>query len=124
MFVHSGYFHIAFNVIIQVKKFMMIPLNHTNDLSQLALGLPLEMVHRWWRIMLIYLTGVMAGSLTVAVADPNVFLAGASGGVYALITAHLANVLFNWREMEFPAVRLLGFILIAGVDTGVAVYYR
>ena len=26
MFVHSGYFHIAFNVIIQVKKFMMIPL--------------------------------------------------------------------------------------------------
>ena len=30
--------------------------------------------------MLIYLTGVMAGSLTVAVADPTVFLAGASGG--------------------------------------------
>ena len=51
-------------------------------------------------------------------------MSGASGGVYALITAHLANVLFNWREMEFPAVRLLGFILIAGVDTGVAVYYR
>ena len=74
--------------------------------------------------MLIYLTGVMAGSLTVAVADPTVFLAGASGGVYALITAHLANVIFNWQEMEFPAVRLLGFILIAGVDTGVAVYYR
>ena len=91
---------------------------------QLALGLPLEMVHRWWRIMLIYLTGVMAGSLTVAVADPSVYLAGASGGVYALITAHLANVIFNWQEMEFPAVRLLGFILIAGVDTGVAVYYR
>ncbi len=74
--------------------------------------------------MLIYLTGVMAGSLTVAVADPSVFLAVASGGVYALITAHLANVIFNWQEMEFPAVRLLGFILIAGVDTGVAVYYR
>ena len=74
--------------------------------------------------MLIYLTGVMAGSLTVAVADPTVFLAGASGGVYALITAHLANVIFNWQEMEFTAVRLLGFILIAGVDTGVAVYYR
>ena len=35
---------------------------------QLMLGLPLEMVHRWWRIMLIYLTGVLAGSLTVAVA--------------------------------------------------------
>ena len=88
------------------------------------LGLPLELVHRWWRIMLIYLTGVLAGSLTVAVADPYVYLAGASGGVYALIAAHLANVIFNWREMEFPALRLIGFLLVTGVDTGVAVYYR
>ena len=88
------------------------------------LGLPLELVHRWWRIMLIYLTGVLAGSLTVAVADPHVYLAGASGGVYALIAAHLANVIFNWREMEFPALRLIGFLLVTGVDTGVAVYYR
>ena len=82
------------------------------------------MVHRWWRIMLIYLTGVTAGSLTVAIADPHVYLAGASGGVYALIAAHLANVVFNWREMEYPGLRLIGFIIIAGVDTGVAVYYR
>ena len=74
--------------------------------------------------MLIYLTGVLAGSLAVSIADPSVYLAGASGGVYALITAHLANVMFNWSEMEFPALRLIGFIIIAGVDTGVAVYYR
>ena len=41
------------------------------------LGLPLELVHRWWRIMLIYLTGVLAGSLTVAVAGKkklNIFV--------------------------------------------------
>jgi len=38
MFVHSGYFHITFNVLIQ-----------------LMLGLPLELVHRWWRILFIYL---------------------------------------------------------------------
>ena len=46
MFVHSGYFHIAFNLLIQ-----------------LVLGIPLEMVHRWWRILLIYVCGVAAGSL-------------------------------------------------------------
>ena len=85
------------------------------------LGVPLEMVHRWWRIMLIYL---LAGSLTVAVADPHVYLAGASGGVYALIAAHLANVIFNWAEMEFPGLRLISFLLVTGVDTGFAVYYR
>ena len=52
------------------------------------------------------------------------YLAGASGGVYALICAHLANVIFNWSEMEFAALRLIAFLLLASVDTGVAIYYR
>ena len=69
------------------------------------LGTPLEMVHRWWRILLIYLSGVLAGSLAVSITDPTVYLAGASGGVYALITAHLANVVANWSEMEFAPLR-------------------
>ena len=107
MFVHSGYFHIIFNLLIQ-----------------LLLGIPLEMVHRWWRLLLVYLTGVVAGSLATSISDPDVYLAGASGGVYAIIAAHLANVIFNWSEMEFPALRLIAFILLAGIDTGVAVYYR
>ena len=46
MFVHSGYFHVGFNLLIQ-----------------LVLGIPFEMVHRWWRILLIYICGVAAGSL-------------------------------------------------------------
>lgn len=107
MFVHSGYFHIIFNILIQ-----------------LILGLPLEMVHRWWRILLIYVCGVTAGSLASSISDPQAYLAGASGGVYAIIAAHLANVIFNWSEMEFPALRLISLLLFAGVDTGVAVYYR
>ena len=88
------------------------------------LGVPLEMVHRWWRILLIYISGVVAGSLAVSITDPSVYLAGASGGVYSLITAHLANVIFNWDQMEFAWLRFLTFIIIAGVDIGVAVYYR
>ena len=107
MLVHSGYFHIIFNLLIQ-----------------LLLGIPLEMVHRWWRILLVYFSGVVAGSLATSISDPKVYLAGASGGVYAIIAAHLANVIFNWSEMEFPALRLIAFILLAGIDTGVAVYYR
>ena len=107
MLVHSGYFHIIFNLLIQ-----------------LLLGIPLEMVHRWWRILLVYFSGVVAGSLATSISDPEVYLAGASGGVYAIIAAHLANVIFNWSEMEFPALRLIAFILLAGIDTGVAVYYR
>ena len=89
------------------------------------LGVPLEMVHRWWRILLIYLSGVLAGSLAVSIADPHIFLAGGSGGVYSLITAHLANVVANWGEMEFAALRLVGFLLVGGLDVGMAInsYY-
>ena len=107
MFVHAGYFHIVFNLLVQ-----------------LLLGIPLEMVHRWWRILLIYLSGVVAGSLVTSISDPDVYLAGASGGVYAIIAAHLANVIFNWSEMEFAGLRLIAFLLLAGIDTGIAVYYR
>ena len=106
-------------------------------------------------------SGVVAGSLTVSITDPNSYLAGASGGVYALIrylpgfifqyftkyfepypdvwgdvfkhkhrqffslktfrhdliltcSAHLANVVANWAEMEFAALRLITFITLAG----------
>ena len=76
------------------------------------------------QVLVVYMSGVMAGSLGTSLSDPGTFLAGASGGVYALIAAHLANVIFNWREMEFPALRLIGFLIVTGVDTGVAVYYR
>ena len=53
MFVHSGYFHITFNVVVQVRKYWPTGKYLKNVFwFQLMLGLPLEMVHRWWRIML------------------------------------------------------------------------
>ncbi|CAN7985128.1 unnamed protein product [Ixodes hexagonus] len=76
MLTHAGAYHIFFNLLIQ-----------------LLLGIPLEMVHKWWRVLLVYIAGVVAGSLGSSLADPKVFLAGASGGVYALIAAHLATVI-------------------------------
>ena len=39
-----------------------------------------------------------SGSLATSVCDHSVFLAGASGGIYALITAHLATITLNWHE--------------------------
>lgn len=95
-----------------------------NLFVQLAVGLPLELVHKLWRVMLVYFAGVLAGTLGTSIADPSVFLAGASGGVYALMAAHLANVIINWREMELAAVRLVFWLVIASIDFGSAVYYR
>lgn len=70
---------------------------------QVVLGIPLEMVHSWWRVLIIYVAGVVAGSLGTSVADPTVYLAGASGGVYALLLAHLASImLVTGRPSFFP----------------------
>ncbi len=53
--------------------------------------------------MLVYLSGVLTGSLWTSVLRPTVFLSGASGGVYALITAHLGTVIMNFRCSTEPA---------------------
>ena len=51
----------------------------------------------WWRVMLVYMSGILAGSLWTSVCRPDKFLSGASGGVYALITAHLGTVIMNYK---------------------------
>lgn len=54
----------------------------------------------------------MLGSLGTSVFDTDVYLVGASGGVYALLAAHLANVLLNYNNMEFGIVRLIGIFIV------------
>jgi len=63
-----------------------------NALVQLVLGFLLEMVHGWWRVLIIYFSGVIAGSLATSIFNPMTYLCGASGGVYALIFAHMSTV--------------------------------
>lgn len=119
MLLHNGYMHLIFNCFFQ-----------------LVLGTLLETVHKFWRVGLVYLLGVIAGSLASSCFDPWTYLAGASGGCYALIGAHFANVLMNWEEMQFDwlkspisfigsgVFRLAILLLLAGGDTGLAVYNR
>ncbi|XP_026466455.1 rhomboid-related protein 2-like isoform X2 [Ctenocephalides felis] len=105
MFVHAGYIHLIVNLLVQI-----------------LLGVALECVHHWWRVVIIYLSGVVAGSLGTSITDPSVYLAGASGGVYALITAHVATIVMNWKEMEFAFLQLCVFLVIILVDVGSIVY--
>lgn len=120
MFLHQGYIHLISNLVFQ-----------------LLLGLPLELVHKFWRVFLIYVLGVIAGSLAHSVTDHSVSLCGASGGCYALIGAHIASVITNWKEMNYKCcdgslirfllsapVRLSVFLVLAIGDTSVAVYRR
>jgi len=107
MVLHAGWLHLLFNLLVQV-----------------LVGLPLEMVHGSTRIGAVYMAGVLAGSLGTSVFDTDVYLVGASGGVYALLAAHLANVLLNYNNMEFGVVRLMGIFVVASADVGFAIYDR
>ncbi|XP_074603131.1 protein rhomboid-like [Brevipalpus obovatus] len=107
IFLHAGWVHLTFNLLVQV-----------------LIGLPLEMVHGSLRIGAVYMAGVLAGSLGTSVFDPDVKLVGASGGVYALLTAHFANVVLNYNQMELGLLRIFGVFFVASADVGFAIYGR
>ncbi|KAM4701573.1 LOW QUALITY PROTEIN: rhomboid-related protein 2 [Discoglossus pictus] len=109
MFVHAGVEHIIGNLVVQ-----------------LALGIPLELVHKGHRVGLVYLAGVIGGSLASSVCDPLMALVGASGGVYALIGGYFMNIVVNFKEM-LPLCgifRILIIVLILGTDLGCALHRR
>jgi rhomboid-related protein 1/2/3 len=95
MFAHEGWTHLIFNLTVQ-----------------LLVGLPLEMVHGSVRLGMIYLTGILAGSLATSIFDPQTILLGASGGVYALLAAHLSNVLLNYNDMELGLLKVFAVLLV------------
>ncbi|XP_045584005.1 rhomboid-related protein 2-like isoform X2 [Procambarus clarkii] len=103
--IHSGYVHLVLNLVMQM-----------------VLGLLLELVHGWWRVGVIYLSGVLAGSLAQSITQPTVYLAGASGGVYAITYAHVGNLLLNWSEMEFRWLQLIVCLLVTVLDVSYALW--
>ena len=95
-----------------------------NMSMQLLLGIPLELVHGFCRIMFIYSAGVVSGSVAASIFDSSVLLAGCGGGVYALLSAHLANVLLHHESMANPYLRLIGLLFLASLEVGFGVYRR
>ena len=69
-----------------------------NIFLQLFVGLFLEMTHGTKKLAIVYIFGVISGSLATSVFDQTVYLAGASGGCYALIAAHVATLIINWND--------------------------
>ncbi|XP_039974058.1 rhomboid-related protein 2 [Xiphias gladius] len=109
MFVHAGVEHIVGNLVMQ-----------------LLLGIPLELVHKGFEVAMVYLAGVLAGSLASSIFDPLSALVGASGGVYALIGGYFMNAVVNFREMIplLGVFRILVIMVVVGVDFGFAFYRR
>ncbi|XP_053850994.1 rhomboid-related protein 3 isoform X2 [Vidua macroura] len=105
IFMHAGIEHLGLNVVLQ-----------------LLVGVPLEMVHGAARISFVYVAGVVAGSLAVSVADMRAPVVGSSGGVYALVSAHLANIVMNWSGMkcQFKLLRMAVALICSAGPVSVA----
>lgn len=107
MLIHAGYWHISFNILIQ-----------------LAVGVPLETVHSFTPVFVVYTGGIVGGALGNSIADPHSYLAGASSGCYALIAAHLSELIINWNEIKGACLKLVSFIVFCSADIATAVYER
>ncbi|ESP04973.1 hypothetical protein LOTGIDRAFT_230028 [Lottia gigantea] len=120
IFYHQGYMHLIFTLVFQ-----------------LIFGIPLEIVFKFWRLMIVYFMGAITGSLLQSISDHYVVMLGGSGGIYAIMTAHLLSFIFNWSELKKDStgssamkclcnlpLRIILIILIAAVDIGLAVYRR
>ena len=103
--IHLDWFHLTVNVTVQ-----------------LILGVPLEMVHGFFRIALIFLAGVFSGSVAASVFDSSVVLAGSGGGVFSLLSAHLANLVLHYDTISRPYLKLTGLLGVASVEIGFAIY--
>lgn len=57
------------------------------------------------------MSGVLAGSLGTSLSDSRTYLAGASGGCYALIAAHLATLVLNWQEDSNLRIKKVNYAL-------------
>jgi rhomboid-related protein 1/2/3 len=90
-----------------------------NVLCQIIFGTLLEIVHGPLRVGSLYTIGVIFGGCFSLIVKPHLNLVGASAGVYALITAVLANTMLNWSELALwgrvARLVLAGGYLIADI---------
>ncbi|XP_011500481.1 PREDICTED: protein rhomboid [Ceratosolen solmsi marchali] len=99
MLLHSNALHLMLNVVIQ-----------------LVLAAPLEVEQGRLAVGTIYLGGGVCGALGASLLQPNLYLIGASAGVYALLTSHLAHLYLCHGELRYAGWRLGAVLVLAGAD--------
>jgi rhomboid-related protein 1/2/3 len=106
---HAGWGHLAYNLIIQ-----------------LLFGVYLEVVNGPFRVLLVYIMGTLAGSMTSSIFDPTANVVGASGAVYTLVGAWVAFTTINWDTWDGARKYLLAAFLgvLTCLDFGSAIYSR
>jgi len=98
-FTHVGASHVLMNVFLNI-----------------VLGIPLEGMHKWWRLAIMFNFGVFGGACCYFVTDAHTPVVGCSGGCYALIGIHIADQVMNWRQKRFRIPVIAMLFLLVGID--------
>ncbi|KAJ8681385.1 hypothetical protein QAD02_017172 [Eretmocerus hayati] len=108
---------------IQGWRFISYMLLHSNALHlwlnvliQLMLATPLEVEQGRFAVGTIYLGGGLCGALGASLLQPSESLVGASAGVYALLTSHLAHLYLCHGELRYAGWRMLSVLLLISAD--------
>jgi len=100
-------------------QFTHVGLSHiaTNVLMNLVLGVPLEEFHGTRRLSLMYNIGVFGGACCAIVSDVHSEIVGMSGGCYALLGMHMADLIMNWNQRKNRILKLLLLFTLVIYDT-------
>jgi len=98
-FTHVGAMHVLMNIFLCMM-----------------LGIPLEGLHGALRMVLMFNVGVLGGSFFYFLTDGHTAVVGCSGGCYALIGIHVADLIMNWKQKKFRLPTLVFLFLLVAVD--------
>eukprot|EP00931_Biecheleriopsis_adriatica_P016795 TRINITY_DN12274_c0_g1_i6.p1 TRINITY_DN12274_c0_g1~~TRINITY_DN12274_c0_g1_i6.p1 ORF type:complete len:439 (-),score=58.54 TRINITY_DN12274_c0_g1_i6:151-1467(-) len=92
-----------------------------NIMLLLVAGIPLEGFHGHVRIAIVFNVSVIGGALTHMISKTHgMGLVGMSAGCYSLMAMHMADLIMNWHQNRWRKIKLLGLLLLIGLDVTVA----
>lgn len=95
MFLHGGVIHLLFN-----------------SFAQWRIGIPLERIYGWWRILLIcWFAGIGGNAFGGILSPPILVSVGASGAVFGLVGALLVELILRWKEIHRPGLQLFSLLV-------------
>jgi hypothetical protein len=97
MFLHSGFVHIGFNLLVQM-----------------TMGADMERMIGWWRYGLVYLcSGIWGFVLGGNYAGQGEASCGCSGALFGILALFVLDLLYGWKDRQNPWVELI--IMILGI---------
>ncbi|KAL9929296.1 serine protease rhomboid 6 isoform 2-T2 [Glossina fuscipes fuscipes] len=90
---------------------------------QLLIGVCLEIEQGHLRVAIVYMAGVVSGSLATLYLLPQLSLMGASAGVYGMLMSHLPHLIKNFHYLTYRYLRLTCMVILFLSDVCFTTYH-